>query len=87
MKPRLKLIPKSGLNRLRQYAEIGDAIEVWPLIRRQDRPRSFYVEVINVMRNRYGRISYEIPRYPGHGKRHTVFTEELTPLGHDGCMP
>lgn len=85
MKPRLKLIQQTGLSWHKQYAEIGDAIEVWPLVRLNDRPRSFYVEVINVVRNRYGRISYETPRYPGFGERNMVFTEELTPLGHKGC--
>jgi hypothetical protein len=79
MKPRLLKIPQRGLSWRRQYANVGDAIEVWPLIKRKGERKSFYAVVAKVHRNQYGRISYVVT-----GCNRMAMTEELTPLGYDG---
>lgn len=85
MKPRLKRIPITGLRCNEKYVEVGDGIEVFPLLRGNGEPRSFYAVVKRVKRNHYGRISYEI--YLNDGvKKKLVITEELTPLGYKGCQ-
>jgi hypothetical protein len=82
MKPRLKRINPSGLSILVAHAEVGDCIEVFPLIKRKGVPASFYAVVTNTHKNHFGRISYHVSPDPRGGQQ--VMTEELTPLHHRG---
>lgn len=84
MKPRLKRIPQSGLSIHKQYANEGDCIEVWPLIKRKGIPSSFYAMVTKIHKNHYKRISYHVSPNP-RGKQQ-VMTEELTPKHHEGVI-
>ena len=78
-KPKIKYIPRRGLRWTDCYATSGDIIWCYPFF-----GDGFAAKVIKPYRNKYGRISYKILPI---GKKHTVMTEELTPLHHKGVRP
>ena len=73
-KPKLRRIPQKGLHWTQQYANVGDQINVYPLLKNET---PYIATVQKVTRNRLGRVSYR-------ADQKLVLTEQLTPLLHKG---